>query len=630
MKFQRLMISGYGGLKDVKLELKDGLNIIYGPNESGKSTIQAFIKAMLFSQRRGKSSLPSDKERFRPWYGGTYGGALDYELDDSRGFRVWRDFNTGEVKVFDSALNDVTDAFSHSRGMGPLFAEEHLGVDFDLFTRTCFVQQLGVRPGVDGGKALIEKLANILETGSERSSYARAKEILEKTLLDEVGTERTTEKPLNKVQESIKRLESEKSNLENRLRRVMELEISLKECRERECKLGKGKEFAFPLTGENQVEDIAAQAFNPQGLKYQLEQKMRELEEIDSAIPAGTAIFDDEVAESLTSIGKRISTLVRFRSILTSGCAAVVFAGAAMTVVSPKLWIAGLVSFLVGLLVFLYGRKKNAELTRLQEELSDILDTAGVHSISKYIEKKKEMSFIAEKRSLITESISLIRSQLDMESDRDLQVKINGLETEIRILTEQTSKLVTVEEELLLLQSRKNEIEELGYCIRKALESLEEAGREIKEGIEPHLSARFCEACKRLTGRYKHVRVNPEDSEIRISLQDGKVVTPPFLSDGTTDQIYLALRLTMAGLLSANREIIPLMLDEVLSQYDDERLEMAAEYIKEMSACHQVILFTCREHELYVMSQEIPRANIIRLSRLLAKEYKVPESNNKD
>ena len=56
MKINKIYISAFGGLKDFTLELNDGLNVIYGDNEDGKSTVAAFIKAMFFGTGRNSKN----------------------------------------------------------------------------------------------------------------------------------------------------------------------------------------------------------------------------------------------------------------------------------------------------------------------------------------------------------------------------------------------------------------------------------------------------------------------------------------------------------------------------------------------------------------------------------------------
>ena len=81
------------------------------------------------------------------------------------------------------------------------------------------------------------------------------------------------------------------------------------------------------------------------------------------------------------------------------------------------------------------------------------------------------------------------------------------------------------------------------------------------------------------------------------------------------DQLYLSLRLSMAGLMSGNAETLPLILDEVFSQYDDERTQSTLEFIKEEFPENQLLLFTCKEREVDIASKVFgPDLNIIRLS----------------
>ena len=67
-----------------------------------------------------------------------------------------------------------------------------------------------------------------------------------------------------------------------------------------------------------------------------------------------------------------------------------------------------------------------------------------------------------------------------------------------------------------------------------------------------------------------------------------------YLSSGTTDQAYLSLRLAMTELITDNGERLPLMLDDVLLQYDAERAENALEYLKKYAQNAQILFFTCR------------------------------------
>mgnify|MGYP001105406337 CR=1 FL=1 len=89
MKLDRLQLSGFGKFKDFEVGFSPGLNLIHGENESGKSTLQNFIRGMLFSFKKQGTRRSYDEllERYRPWGGGQYYGVLEYTLE-GRSYRL--------------------------------------------------------------------------------------------------------------------------------------------------------------------------------------------------------------------------------------------------------------------------------------------------------------------------------------------------------------------------------------------------------------------------------------------------------------------------------------------------------------------------------------------------------------
>ena len=93
-----------------------------------------------------------------------------------------------------------------------------------------------------------------------------------------------------------------------------------------------------------------------------------------------------------------------------------------------------------------------------------------------------------------------------------------------------------------------------------------------------------------LLGIYPAVQLS---SDMQLSVRDGVLQRPAAaMSCGTADQMYLALRLAMCRMLLA--EDSPLILDDALVNFDDDRCDAAIELLSEEARKRQVILFTCR------------------------------------
>lgn len=95
MKFERLVLKNFGKFQDKEIVLKDGINICYGGNESGKSTIHTFIESMIFGmeRKRGRASVMDDFSRYEPWENKNYyAGSLEFE-SGGKHFLLTRNFD---------------------------------------------------------------------------------------------------------------------------------------------------------------------------------------------------------------------------------------------------------------------------------------------------------------------------------------------------------------------------------------------------------------------------------------------------------------------------------------------------------------------------------------------------------
>jgi len=88
LKIKKLKINGFGNLEGKKIEFNRNINIIYGKNEAGKSTLLKFIIDMFYGiskNKRGKDI--TDFEKYTPWKASEFSGKLNYELDNRRRIR---------------------------------------------------------------------------------------------------------------------------------------------------------------------------------------------------------------------------------------------------------------------------------------------------------------------------------------------------------------------------------------------------------------------------------------------------------------------------------------------------------------------------------------------------------------
>ncbi len=218
MKLLELHLTGFGRLVDRTFTFAPGLNLVYGPNEAGKSTLQRAIMALLFGffdegriSQEHRAVLAANK----PWDAkASFAGRLIYALDDGHRFQVKRTFDP-RSQTWLASLPDNTDVGGQFRSASDgrlFFAEIHLGMSRPVFDNVCSVRQAELAAlessAVDTITATIMRLS---ASGSSDTTTDNALAALERVLRDDIGGPRARIRPLAQITQRLADLEKQRS-----------------------------------------------------------------------------------------------------------------------------------------------------------------------------------------------------------------------------------------------------------------------------------------------------------------------------------------------------------------------------------------------------------------------------------
>ena len=218
MNIKNIKINAYGNLENKEINLDKKINIIHGANESGKSTMLSYIVNSFYGISKTKDGKDiSDYDKYKPWNNNEFSGRISYELDNGEQYEVFRDFNKKNPKIYNKNLEDITDKFEIDKKEGSKFFLEQTGIDKQMYTSTVVSMQDEVRLDDKNQNMLIQKIANLAGTGEDNVSYKKALTKLQNKIRDEIGTNKTSQKPINilnnQIEEINKKIEEIKPNI---------------------------------------------------------------------------------------------------------------------------------------------------------------------------------------------------------------------------------------------------------------------------------------------------------------------------------------------------------------------------------------------------------------------------------
>jgi uncharacterized protein YhaN len=187
------------------------------------------------------------------------------------------------------------------------------------------------------------------------------------------------------------------------------------------------------------------------------------------------------------------------------------------------------------------------------------------------------------------------REDLDrIESEeRDATARIGALDARMRQL-EAADELGTRRQELAMLEGQAAAMAREWAVGALALRLLEETRSRYERERQPDVVRAAEGHFARITGgRYTRIIAPPGDTSVRVETEGGDSRTTEELSRGTGEQLYLALRFGLIEEFARHAEPLPVVMDDILVNFDADRAARAAAAITDLADRHQVLYFTC-------------------------------------
>lgn len=708
----------FGRLEHQELTLSPRLNVLYAPNETGKSTWGAFIRTMLYGLSTRERGPLADKNRFAPWSGAAMQGRMDVSAAEGA-YTLLRNTKRASSPMGEFSCTYTGTATPVAGITAQNAGETLLGVPREVFERSAFIGQNAL--AVDQDAELERRIAALITTGEEDTSYSQSYERLKKQLNrrkhNKTGLIPALEREIDDLQLSLRNLDALEAQARQAQNALDELEQQAAALRQQAAswqaleQQSRAAEYAKAAQNADEaarraalLEESAAGLPDGQGLALLegqaaalqedlsgLAQQRREAEQARQAAESAREALASHPLYPADEVGLRrradaiapekaptvLLPIFTAGIIVIAGVLAFLFradplpfwiftAMAALGIVTTasavtlrrraiaerqKFAESQRIKLEAQIAEYLPLREQEARLQAEARRLDDAADSAedtcrrrlaGLLAQVRTFEpavtdpsgaqialanvRRRQVELAAARQqareaalyrdalqkpdrpvaaaampsvpALSKEDVDteLVRVQARLTAERSRFDTLTGHIRSLDRSSDLQDQLAQKREQLSSLQTEYD-------AIVLAMDALTRANTTLQNRFSPALGARAAEIFSAITaGRYDKVLLSRDFSLSAEMSGDPVGRSIRLLSQGAADQLYLAVRLAICDMVLPAEKRVPLILDDALVSFDDDRLRAALDYLLAESEKRQILLFTCQKREMDYLS----------------------------
>ena len=609
------MTATFGKLDNETLELQPGLNILSAPNEWGKSTWCAFLTAMLYGvdtrERTTKEQL-AWKERYQPWSGKPMSGTLRVQ-HQGRDITIQRR-TRGRVPMGDFLAWETQTGLAVRELNAENCGQVLLGVEKSVFLRTGFLRFSDLPVTAD--ENLRKRLNDLVTTGDESGSAeklaGKLKELRNRCRHNQTGLIPECQSRISQLQEQLWERQSLQTQHDQLKEQVREMEQEMEALEVHRAALAR-KEAHDARTAATTAQRLAqsleekyADAPGREELEQNLRQGRRLLDELDLSIVEKPGTGSNLTLAALLAGAILIAVLLMMDRKLLIPCivlgfALICFAGAmAGKRRRDQLWYS---------INQAQRQSQRTELLRSMEEWKqqlsarEDLEFAQEHA-RQTLQRLRELEAVLDPDTPQPEDLLTLSREETLDAITDLNHRLGRCRMQLgqhRGRMENLPDVQLLQTRLTQARRRLSELEKTQKALLLAQQALDTALRELQRRFAPDITARAGKHLDRLTGGvYDRITIAEDLSIQAARTGENTLRSALWRSEGTGDQMYLALRLAVWEVLAPG---CPIILDDTLVRFDQTRMERAVDLLRDLARERQILLFSCQDREKEYMER---------------------------
>lgn len=651
MRLLCLHITGFGGLREREITFGDGVTVLLGPNEAGKSSVLHCIAQVLMGRPTQRSQFPD----FTPWDGGMFEAALDIEREGAH-FRLVRRFGEGGPRAVallcvraDGSEQLLTREASEVRRW---VAETFGTADDRIFYRVFCLTQADLHP-LDQYAGLREQLERAT-SGAEEAVAAAIQRIDARlaALRRGVGQPALLQNwgPLKRAEEARRDWEARLHEARRQQKRLEEVRADVGSLRERMTGVGaRRKEIAALLEQDRtrrswraRREELRASWASLEQTRERIAKLQGERDRLQAGCPPDVESLAERIDAHVGGNGPSPLAWVFAACGLLAGMGLLVAGkvGVGVALLAVLFFVVSLLLLRVtkvkreqaaryqslGVTDAVQARRRLADVERQQRDLAATTLALEALAGTEADEERRrtiaiEVAALEEKLSQLPgEALSseaalrLVREEQQLEpAMARWQDELHGRECELAVLEQADRDLVDIEDGVVYWRQEEARAREDEQALALARAWLIEAGQQTHRTMADPLTAAISPLFSAMTGGcYRQVCVESDARSFALHPldADGAPIPPDQLSQGTRDQLLLAARLALGEVLAGPLGVPIFLLDDPLLHFDAARRREALAMLGDLATRSQIILAT---HDGSILD-DLPGAIIVNLA----------------